>query len=78
MRYQHQSNYRIINATAKNVGLDSEQVVINIKKVRATAATIPLAMSETYRGNNLKGGLVRHGGFWCRFCLGQCIIKVSY
>jgi 3-oxoacyl-[acyl-carrier-protein] synthase-3 len=53
----HQANYRIIDAAAKKMGLRSEQVVININKYgNTTAATIPLAMSETYRDNKLKKG----------------------
>ena len=53
----HQANYRIIDAAAKKMGLDPEQVVININKYgNTTAATIPLAMSETYRDNKLKKG----------------------
>ena len=53
----HQANYRIIDAAAKKMGLDAEQVIINIDKYgNTTAATIPLAMSETYRDKKLKKG----------------------
>ena len=42
----HQANLRIIDATARKMGLDPDQVVININKYgNTTAATIPLAMS---------------------------------
>ncbi|MGD9045181.1 MAG: beta-ketoacyl-ACP synthase III, partial [Desulfobacterales bacterium] len=45
----HQANYRIIDAAAKKMGLDADRVIININKYgNTTAATIPLAMSETY------------------------------
>jgi 3-oxoacyl-[acyl-carrier-protein] synthase-3 len=53
----HQANYRIIDAAAKKMGMDAERVIINIDKYgNTTAATIPLAMSETYRDKKLKKG----------------------
>ena len=53
----HQANFRIIDAAAKKMGLDPDQVVININKYgNTTAATIPLAISETYRAKKLKKG----------------------
>jgi 3-oxoacyl-[acyl-carrier-protein] synthase-3 len=53
----HQANYRIIDAAAKKMGLDANRVVININKYgNTTAATIPMAMSETYRDKKLKKG----------------------
>jgi 3-oxoacyl-[acyl-carrier-protein] synthase-3 len=53
----HQANLRIIDATARRMGLAPEQVIININKYgNTTAATIPLAMSEAYRDNKLKKG----------------------
>ena len=53
----HQANYRIVDAAAKKMGLDAERVIINIDKYgNTTAATIPLAMSETYRDKKLKKG----------------------
>ena len=53
----HQANYRIIDAAAKKMGLDADRVVINIEKYgNTTAATIPMAMSETYRDKKLKKG----------------------
>jgi 3-oxoacyl-[acyl-carrier-protein] synthase-3 len=53
----HQANYRIIDAAAKKMGLDADRVIININKYgNTTAATIPLAMSETYWDKKLKKG----------------------
>jgi 3-oxoacyl-[acyl-carrier-protein] synthase-3 len=53
----HQANYRIIDAAAKKMGLDADRVIINIDKYgNTTAATIPMAMSETYRDKKLKKG----------------------
>ena len=43
----HQANYRIIDAVAKKLKLDKNQVIINIEKYgNTTAASIPLALSE--------------------------------
>jgi len=53
----HQANLRIIDAVARRLDLDPEQVVINIEKYgNTTAATIPLAMSEAYENKMLQPG----------------------
>ena len=53
----HQANLRIIDATAKRMGIDNEQVMINIHKYgNTTAATIPLCLTEYYRDGKLKKG----------------------
>jgi 3-oxoacyl-[acyl-carrier-protein] synthase-3 len=73
----HQANYRIIDAAAKKMGLDAEQVVINIDKYgNTTAATIPLAMSETYRDNKLKkGDWVVMAAFGAGFTWGSVLLQ---
>jgi 3-oxoacyl-[acyl-carrier-protein] synthase-3 len=73
----HQANYRIIDAAAKKMGLDTEQVVINIDKYgNTTAATIPLAMSETYRDNKLKkGDWVVMAAFGAGFTWGSVLLR---
>ncbi|CAN2041973.1 Beta-ketoacyl-(acyl-carrier-protein) synthase III [Candidatus Magnetomoraceae bacterium gMMP-15] len=53
----HQANKRIIDATAKRINLDQDQVVININRYgNTTAATIPLAMSEAWQEKRMKKG----------------------
>jgi 3-oxoacyl-[acyl-carrier-protein] synthase-3 len=53
----HQANLRIIDATAKRMGIENEQVMINIDKYgNTTAATIPLCLTEYYRAGKLKKG----------------------
>ena len=53
----HQANLRIIDATAKRMGIDKEKVIINIDKYgNTTAATIPLCLVEYYREGKLKKG----------------------
>lgn len=43
----HQANLRIIDATARRMGLDKEKVMINIEKYgNTTAATIPLCLYD--------------------------------
>lgn len=43
----HQANMRIINATARRMGLETDKVMININKYgNTTSATIPLCLSD--------------------------------
>ncbi len=53
----HQANRRIIDAVSDRLGLTPEQVAINIHKYgNTTAATIPMAMNESYLEGKLKRG----------------------
>lgn len=53
----HQANIRILNATAKKIGLKDEQVYINVNRYGNTSgATIPLALDEANRAGRLKAG----------------------
>lgn len=53
----HQANLRIIDATAKRMGIGSEKVMINIDKYgNTTAATIPLCLTEYHRDGKIKKG----------------------
>jgi 3-oxoacyl-[acyl-carrier-protein] synthase-3 len=53
----HQANRRIITATAERLGLDCEQVIINIDRYgNTTAATIPLATRDALAAGKLKKG----------------------
>src|SRR5262249_19100217 len=53
----HQANRRIITATAERLGLDCEQVIINIDRfANTTAATIPLATRDAIESGKLKKG----------------------
>jgi 3-oxoacyl-[acyl-carrier-protein] synthase-3 len=73
----HQANYRIIDAAAKKMGLDTDRVVININKYgNTTAATIPLAMSETYRAKKLqKGDWIVLAAFGAGFTWGSVLLR---
>lgn len=53
----HQANIRILNATAKKIGLKDEQVYINVNRFGNTSgATIPLALDEANRAGRIKEG----------------------
>jgi 3-oxoacyl-[acyl-carrier-protein] synthase-3 len=73
----HQANYRIIDATAKKMGLAPEQVFINIARYgNTTAATIPMAMSEAYRAGRLgKGDWIILAAFGAGFTWGSMLLK---
>ncbi len=53
----HQANKRIIDATARYLDLPEDKVVINIAEYGNTsAASIPMALSETVRSGMVNGG----------------------
>lgn len=53
----HQANIRILNATAKKIGLRKDQVYINVDRYGNTSgATIPLALDEANRAGRVKEG----------------------
>jgi 3-oxoacyl-[acyl-carrier-protein] synthase-3 len=53
----HQANKRILDAAAKQLGIASDKVYINIQNYGNTsAASIPIALSEAYEKNLMKDG----------------------
>jgi 3-oxoacyl-[acyl-carrier-protein] synthase-3 len=63
----HQANLRIIEPTARRVGLPMEKVVVNIDRVaNTTGGTIPLALADAKSDGRLQAGsrvlLVAFGG----------------
>jgi 3-oxoacyl-[acyl-carrier-protein] synthase-3 len=53
----HQANIRILDATAKRIGLKDDQVYINVDRFGNTSgATIPIALDEVNRAGRLKDG----------------------
>ncbi len=77
MLVPHQANLRIIDAVARRLGLDSEQVLINIDRFgNTTAATIPLALSEAYHmGKVHKNDLIVLATFGAGFTWASALIK---
>jgi 3-oxoacyl-[acyl-carrier-protein] synthase-3 len=73
----HQANIRIIEAAAKRIGLPMEKVKVNLDKYgNISAASIPIALDEAVRENNIKKGdnvvLVGFGG---GLTWGACVIN---
>ena len=73
----HQANLRIINATAKKLGLTTDNVVITVNKHGNTsAASVPLALDEAVRSGRIQRGetllLEAFGG---GFTWGSALIK---
>ena len=73
----HQANKRIIDATAKKMGLNKNQVLINIDKyANTTAASIPLALCDAYENKILNiGDNLILTAFGAGFTWGSCLIK---
>ena len=73
----HQANKRIITATADRLGLQPEQVIINIEKYGNTSAgTIPLAMETAIEEGKLKkGDLVLLAAVGAGFTVGATLLR---
>jgi len=73
----HQANFRIIDAAAKRLKLDSSKVVVNIDRYgNTTAATIPLGLSEVYHNNGLKkGDYILMSAFGAGFTWGSLLLR---
>jgi 3-oxoacyl-[acyl-carrier-protein] synthase III len=74
----HQANLRIIDATARRMGIGMDKVMLNIERYgNTTAATIPLCLadweSQLRRGDNLV--LAAFGG---GFTWGAIYLKWAY
>jgi 3-oxoacyl-[acyl-carrier-protein] synthase-3 len=74
----HQANKRIIDATARRMGLSDEKVLLNIQRYgNTTAATIPLCLWDYQgrfkRGDNIVlaafGGGFTWGATWVKWCI---------
>lgn len=74
----HQANNRIIEATAKRMGLAKEKVMINIEKYgNTTSATIPLCLWE-WENQLSKGDNIILSGFGAGFTWGSILLKWGY
>jgi len=74
----HQANMRIIEAVARRMGIEKEQVMINIHKYgNTTAATIPLCLWE-YEQQIKKGDNVILAAFGGGFTWGSVYLKWAY
>ena len=68
----HQANSRIIELTAKRLGIPMDKVFLNIEKYGNTsAASVPIALSEAYESGLIKGNdYVIDDSLWGRSDLG--------
>jgi len=74
----HQANMRIIDATARRMGVSKEKVMINIEKYgNTTAATIPLCLWD-YEKQLKKGDNVILAAFGAGFTWGSVYLKWAY
>jgi 3-oxoacyl-[acyl-carrier-protein] synthase-3 len=74
----HQANMRIIEAVARRMGIEKEQVMINIEKYgNTTAATIPLCLWE-YEDQLETGDNVILAAFGGGFTWGSIYLKWAY
>ncbi|HMT30303.1 MAG TPA: beta-ketoacyl-ACP synthase III [Bacteroidia bacterium] len=74
----HQANKRIIDATAKRMGLGSEKVMLNIQKFgNTTNGTIPLCLWE-WENQLHKGDILILAAFGGGFTWGSVYIKWAY
>ncbi len=74
----HQANLRIIDATAKRMGLDPSKVMINIQHYgNTTAATLPLCLSE-WESRLKKGDNLILATFGAGFTWGSIYLKWAY
>ena len=73
----HQANKRIIDATAKKLGLEESQVMINIDTyANTTAGTIPICIAEASENKMLnKGDNVILSTFGAGFSWGAMYLK---
>lgn len=74
----HQANMRIIEATARRMGINKEQVMINIEKFgNTTAATLPLCLYD-YEHKLKKGDNIILATFGAGFTWGSMYLKWAY
>jgi 3-oxoacyl-[acyl-carrier-protein] synthase-3 len=74
----HQANMRIIDATARRMGVDRDKVMINIQKYgNTTAATIPLCLWD-YEKKLKKGDNIILAAFGAGFTWGSVYLKWAY
>lgn len=74
----HQANLRIIDATARRMGVGSEKVMINIQRYgNTTAGTIPLCLSD-WESQLKKGDNIILAAFGGGFTWGAVYVKWAY
>jgi 3-oxoacyl-[acyl-carrier-protein] synthase-3 len=74
----HQANRRILDATAKKLGLPIEKIIVTVDRhANTSAASVPLAFDEARRDGRLKAGdLVRLEAMGGGFTWGASLIRL--
>jgi len=74
----HQANIRIIEATAKKLGIPMDKVFVNVDRYGNTsAASIPIGLDEARREGRLKkGDLVAAVAFGAGFTWGSVVVRL--
>jgi 3-oxoacyl-[acyl-carrier-protein] synthase-3 len=74
----HQANMRIIDAVGRRMGINKDQVMVNIQKYgNTTAATIPLCLYD-YEKQLKKGDKIILAAFGAGFTWGSIYLKWAY
>ena len=74
----HQANLRIIDATARRMGVTMDKVMLNIERYgNTTAATIPLCLADWEKDLN-KGDNLVLAAFGGGFTWGAIYVKWAY
>jgi 3-oxoacyl-[acyl-carrier-protein] synthase-3 len=73
----HQANVRILTATANELGLPAEKLMVNIDRVANTSsASIPLALADAERDGRLRpGAIVALSAFGAGFVWGSGVVS---
>ena len=74
----HQANIRIIEATAKRIGLEPARVIVTVDKhANTSAASIPLALFEGISDGRIRSGdLVMMEAFGGGFTWGSALVRM--
>jgi 3-oxoacyl-[acyl-carrier-protein] synthase III len=74
----HQANRRILDATAKKLGLPPEKVIVTVDQhANTSAASVPLALDVAVRDGRIKPGqLVMLEAMGGGFTWGACLIRI--
>lgn len=74
----HQANIRILDATAKKLGIEPEKVIVTLDHhANTSAASIPLALDESVRSGKLKeGDLLLVAAMGAGFTWGASLIRL--
>lgn len=73
----HQANIRIVDAAVKRLGISPDKVIVNLDKYgNMSAASIPVALDETFKSGRIKeGDIVVIVGFGTGLTWGACVLK---